>query len=84
MYGEISPQTLELLRKERVRQFQKFGHEPIANPFQAITIFGEELGEACAALNQAQGEDNFRKEVKQLAACCIAYLDNDLHFGNEP
>ena len=78
----IDTETYVALQEERYRQHNKFGHKPIATPTQMITILTEELGEVARAVNQDRPLDA-EKELTQLAACCIAYIENDLHFGNE-
>jgi len=82
MLSTIQHETAEALDDERFRQRQKFGHEPLATDSEAVAIMGEEFGEICRAVCQALSSEEKRKEVLQLAAVCIAYLDGDLHFGN--
>jgi NTP pyrophosphatase (non-canonical NTP hydrolase) len=64
-------------------QKEKFGKEPIATPDDFVRILTEEVGEVCRALNQ----DNLKQaqhEALQCAAVCLAWLQNDLHFGRQP
>ena len=79
----ISIMTFSALCAERKKQFEKFGAEPLANRCQLVTIITEEVGEIAREVNQAGKEEKLRQEVLQVAAICIAYLDGDLHFGNQ-
>ena len=81
--ARISDLTLHAIQAERYSQHLKFGKEPIANSEQMIAILGEEFGEICRAVCQGLEKSSIEIEVIQLAAVCIAYLDNDLHFGNQ-
>lgn len=75
--------TLQEIQTERFRQHDKFGHEHIATPEQMGLILGEEYGEICRAICQNADPIELRKVVVQLAAVCIAWLDGDLHWGEE-
>lgn len=77
----MSMKVFEEIEKERAKQHLKFCYKPIANSTETVSIMGEKFGEICHAVNQNLGEEETRKEVVQLAAVCIAWLDNDLHFG---
>jgi hypothetical protein len=79
----ISLTTFGELCKERMKQHSKFGEQPRADRFQLLSIAGEEYGEVCRAVNQGLHPDTLREEIIQLAAVCIAYLDEDLHFGTQ-
>lgn len=79
----ISEVTKAALQAERYSQHLKFGHEPKATQFQMGLILGEEYGEICRAICQRKDRAEIEKEVIQLAAVCIAWLDGDLHWGDE-
>lgn len=79
----ISHETIEQLEDERHKQRKKFGAQPLADDRAALRIALEELGECAKALNQRLSPQEFRKELKQLAAVCIAHLDGDLHDGDQ-
>lgn len=79
----VSTSTLSAIQNERFRQHRKFGHEPLSTPMEFGITAGEEYGEICRALCQGKNIEEVRKEAIQLAAVCIAWLDGDLHFGNE-
>lgn len=66
------------------KQRRKFGAEPLADDNAALRIIMEEVGEAAKALNQYLPKEEFMKEIMQIAAVCIAHLDNDLHDGRQP
>lgn len=78
----ITHDTLDKLEAERHQQRKKFGSYPIASNDAMIRIIGEEFGEICKSINQAKPLSETTKEVIQLAAVCIAWLDNDLHDGD--
>lgn len=71
---------------ERQKQREKFGNEPIADVDGLIRIAGEEFGEVCRCINQDYDTkiSRFQKEIIQLVAVCVAYLENDLHDGRKP
>lgn len=75
--------TILNLDVERQKQKQKFGDQPIAHENEFIRIAGEEFGEICKEINQRSSDKQIRKEILQLAAVCIAYLDYDLHDGSK-
>ena len=77
-----SQNTLYEIDNERVKQHEKFSNEPLASSSDMVAILIEKLGEVARAVNQ-QNKIQTKKEIIQLAACCIAYLDGDLHFGKQ-
>lgn len=77
----ISNSTLAWLFRERIRQREKFGNQPLASMEAFIRIAGEEFGEICSAVNQGKPISEIRNEILQLAAVCIAWIDGDLHDG---
>lgn len=80
----INQETINSIQEERTRQHAKFGLDPIATDIESAIVMGEEFGEICRAICQGKDKTEIQKEVKELAAVCIAYLDGDLHFGNKP
>lgn len=81
MKPAISDATILSITFERAKQRMKFGHFPLATRPEMVSILGEEFGEVCRAVNQELSEEDLRKEVLQVAAVAIAYLDGDLHHG---
>lgn len=81
--GLISLTVYNSLAEERAHQDRKFGMEPLATPEQLIAILGEEFGEICRCICQARSKAELNKEVRQLAAVGIAWLDGDLHWSNK-
>lgn len=79
----ITSTTIIQLETERLKQFQKFGKEPLASADAMCRILGEEYGEVCRAVNQGAHLSEILKELLQVAAVAIAYLDNDLHDGRQ-
>ena len=63
---------------ERAHQDSKHGADSIGGPNMSTTmrlvVMGEEYGEVCRAVLDGDAE-GFRKEVTQLAACCVAMLE---------
>lgn len=70
-----------LITEERNKQKQKFGDEPEATRDGLLRILGEEFGEICKEVNQRKSRQAIDKEVLQLAAVCVAWLEDDLHDG---
>lgn len=66
--------TVTRLRRERLRQFGKWGLQN-HDPFYWLGIIGEEYGEIAKGLlekDMAQA----KKEAIECAACCIAFVQN--------
>lgn len=73
-----------ILRIENALKHQrdKFGHKPLATDMQAVSVLGEEYGEFCRGINQ-RNRAHAEKEVLQVIAVSLAWLEGDLHYGEE-
>ena len=51
---------------------------------ELLSVLMEEVGEVATALNQNLGEEEFRKELVQVASVAIRHLAGDLTFSHKP
>jgi len=70
-----------MIRKERVRQIELWGHQ--SHPgYLWISIIGEEFGEICDAFKQTYSDEdnkdsmNIAEEIIQLGAVCCAWYEH--------
>lgn len=78
----LTGQLLQQVSDAMEHQHKKFGHKPLASNMQFLSILGEEYGEVCRGINQGNRQAA-EKEAIQCVAVCIAWLQDDLHFGEE-
>jgi hypothetical protein len=69
---------------EGVHARQKHGDAPVATNEEALQVLTEEVGEVAKALNQNLPEEEFRKELIQVASVAIRHLAGDLTFSRKP
>lgn len=62
----------------------KHGDAPLASNEEALQVLTEEVGEVAKALNQNLPEEEFRKELLQVASVAIRHLAGDLTFSRKP
>jgi NTP pyrophosphatase (non-canonical NTP hydrolase) len=76
----IEQQILSAIEVERRAQDAKWGVEHLhaGNPHEYLAWIGEELGEACKAVNEGKilgvGKDTYHDELIQVAALCVKAL----------
>lgn len=84
------PHILQEIRNERDRQIAKWGTGQGLTPIEYCAILGEEFGEVCRAAHDAHfaakyphqidttpGDlAQYRKELIQVAAVCVAAISN--------
>lgn len=72
------PEIFAAIEAERAHQDSKHGPDSMGGPNMSTTmrlvVMGEEYGEVCRAALDGDPE-GFRKELVQLAACCVAILE---------
>ena len=69
---------------EGIKARAKHGDAPIATDMELLSVLMEEVGEVATALNQNLGEEEFRKELVQVASVAIRHLAGDLTFSHKP
>ena len=69
---------------EGIKARAKHGEAPIATDMELLSVLMEEVGEVATALNQNLGEEEFRKELVQVASVAIRHLAGDLAFSHKP
>jgi hypothetical protein len=74
--------TLLRIQNALEHQKKKFGLRPIATDMQAVCILGEEYGEFCRGINQ-RDQVQAEKEAIQIIAVTLAWLEGDLHYGDD-
>ena len=85
MFSSIATeQVLDLVRNEGSKARRKHGDAPIATDMEFLSVLMEEVGEVATALNQNLGEEEFRKELVQVASVAIRHLAGDLTFSQKP
>ncbi len=80
----ITDLILKDVMVEGKRARAKHGDGPIATNAQLLSVLMEEVGEVATALNQNLGEEEFRKELVQVASVAIRHLAGDLSFSYKP
>lgn len=92
--------ALNMVKAQRQHQDQKFGWIGSDSPDSALpkgdwhndaklTIITEELGEVADVLNEARhtgtlNRPNLHKELAQVAACAVAWIEADIELGRDP
>ena len=69
---------------EGIKARVKHGDAPLATNEQALQVLMEEVGEVATALNQDLPEEEFRKELLQVASVAIRHLAGDLTYSRKP
>ena len=69
-------EIFEQINEHRKFQDEKFGAENKANtPYRWLTIATEEFGEVAKAILDGEPKENLKKELIQLAAVCVQWLE---------
>ena len=85
MFSRIATgQVLDLVCNEGIKARRKHGDAPIATDMELLSVLMEEVEEVATALNQNLGEEEFRKELVQVASVAIRHLAGDLTFSHKP
>jgi NTP pyrophosphatase (non-canonical NTP hydrolase) len=66
---------LNRIRSERCRQINKFGHQQHPN-YYWLSILAEEVGELAKEIVDFGYTDNIMMELVQIAAVCVAWLED--------
>lgn len=81
----VSEIYMERIRQEQLRIEGRFKHTCAANELtnpEKLAILGEEFGEACRAVVELgnlcndKHKVNLRKELVQIAAVCVAWIES--------
>lgn len=73
--------VFEMIKKERAKQDGKWGKSPDHDPLLWSSITGEEMGEVCKVVIENPNNSEMAVEITQLAAVCVAWLEDILDHG---
>jgi len=67
--------VLSAVYSERARQRKKWGDQSNRHPLYWMVILSEEHGELAKALLNEKGKEALKEELIQVAAVCVAWLE---------
>ena len=70
----------QLIAEERQRQIDKWGDDRNLDPFVWLAVLSEELGEASQEVLKARSQEDLEKEIIQIAAVAVAWLEDLSEF----
>ena len=71
--------VFELIRYERKKQDEKWGVDRNLSSFEWLTVLTEEVGE-CAKAILKRDNNNLKREIIQVAAIAVAWMEDIFKF----